>query len=115
MEAATAPPASGEKISKATDSKQTPPEQSPTKEKKISTYVVLRSDNDTGPFEPIGDYDVVGNGGQRAARVAALRDQGTGLQKDIEEGKSVFLTAVPVASFQPFEAMMEQREPRLVV
>ena len=63
-------------------------------EKKATTYVVLRSESLTGPFNVVGNWTTNGQISAKKAAAAQEAEQGNDPEKD-------FFVAVPASSFYP--------------
>ena len=63
-------------------------------EKKATTYVVLRSESQTGPFNVVGNWTTNGQISAKKAAAAQEAEAGNDPEKD-------FFVAVPASSFYP--------------
>jgi len=63
-------------------------------EKKATTYVVLRSESQTGPFSVVGNWTTNGQISAKKAAAAQEAEAGNDPEKD-------FFVAVPASSFYP--------------
>jgi len=67
-----------------------------------------------GDWNYAGEYTVVDNGGQRAARKQAL-DDAPELVAALNDGGYVHWLCLPRRSLHPFTSALEQRDPTLVI
>ena len=95
------------------------------KEQRISAYVVFGyqedADEQVDPFDAhwiaLGEYEVVGNGGQKDARRQALNDpENADLRTAVLDGGTVHMFCVPKQSFQPHPVRLDApSEPKIIV
>lgn len=99
----------------------TPPDAEAPKEVRLSTYVVFGTEDDPQVLDDarwvaLGQYTIEGNGGQTAAKKAALKDTtNAAWLRAIHSGGDVWLFACPAQSFRPTKPGLKQKDPELVV